>query len=705
MEFESQGAAGEPSLQIDLPPRPICGYLPPPFGGPALRILIVATNREKTPIPVAPIGACTIATVLSEAGHDVHFVDLMWSRDPKKELRRAVETARPELIGLSIRNMDNTSWMNNVWYLDDARDYVTIAREASGVPIMVGGPAVGVAPGPVTDYVGADWGIWGDGERGVVELAACLARGDDPSDLRGVVKPHGLGTGLHRVNEQYRVEEMGEIPNHRMWDWLDFRPYARHAAPLQIQSRRGCAFKCTYCNYPQIEGGSYRSKPTDKVVDEIAAMARGFPGVAIEFVDNTFNVPLPYALKLCDALIERKLDVTLHTNGFNPRATTPALMEKMHHAGFRQVMITPEVANDAMLTRMQKGFTMRHLRESVENRKHLFTIPSPMEFLWVFLLGGPGETKETMLETFRFIREEIPSKDMIFVQVGLRVYPNTPLQQEAIQEGVITADNELLKSFHYVSPALEPMWIYDTIMENIRGRSNITTRQGRDVFGLPLLPAPRRRAGHEGAGHVRAEGPEADEHVGAAERRAGVTLSGLHVVEHGFDQRVRADALSFPFEVPQDAMPQRHARDALHVGDADVLSLFEEGLDPCPQEQRLGAPGARPVADVAPGHLWCFGVVRVGRQHQANRVVDQLLFRQDLPGEAAHRQERRPVAHRADLGLQVRGRAQEDRAQFVERREGHVDLEEETVELRFGERVGPVHLQGVLRRDYEEGLR
>jgi hypothetical protein len=155
-------------------------------------------------------------------------------------------------------------------------------------------------------------------------------------------------------------------------------------------------------------------------------------------------------------------------------------------------MITPEVANDAMLSRMQKGFTMRHLRESVENRKHLFTVPSPMEFLWVFLLGGPGETKETMEETFRFIRDEIPSKDMIFVQVGLRVYPGTPLQREAIEEGVIDAENDLLKSFHYVSPQLEPMWIYDTVMENIRGRSNITTL--KDVMS-PAFPFYLRIAG------------------------------------------------------------------------------------------------------------------------------------------------------------------------------------------------------------------
>ncbi len=459
-----------------------------------MRVLIIATNREKAPVPVAPIGACNIATVLKGAGHDVQFVDLMWQRKPKKALEKAIADHSPEVIGLSIRNMDNTSWMNNVWYLDDAREYVRLARQAGGgVPILVGGPAVAVAPGPVVAYVEADHGIWGDGERSVVEYVAAVAEGSDPADVKGVVTPNaGASAGQHRVNEQYRVEELGSIPNHRMWEWLDFRHYVRNSGPLQIQSRRGCAFKCTYCNYPSIEGATYRQKPPGQVADEIAFMAKEFPGAAVEFVDNTFNVPLKYCISVLDAIIERNCGSALGTNGFNPRATSIELMEKMERAGFTQVLITPEVANDFMLERMGKGFTMKHLRKAVENRRWLLEQGSKMEWMWVFLLGGPGETKETLRETFAFIHDEIPPNDMIFVQVGLRVYPNTPLQMEAIELGAITAEDDLLSSFHFVSPELEPLWIYDELMANIRRRPNITTL--KDVMS-PFFPMYLRISG------------------------------------------------------------------------------------------------------------------------------------------------------------------------------------------------------------------
>lgn len=458
-----------------------------------MRILIVATNREKAPVPVAPIGACNIATVLDDAGHDVHFLDLMWERKPLKALEKAVQRIQPEAVGLSVRNLDNTSWMNNVWYLDDARDYVRMARSASGgVPVLVGGPSVAVAPGPVVAYLEADHGIWGDGERSVVELVATLESGGDAAGVKGVVTPNAGGPGLHRVNEQYRVEEMGAIPNHRMWTWLDFRNYVKNSGPLQIQSRRGCAFKCTYCNYPSIEGASYRQKPPEQVAEEIAMMAREYPGAAIEFVDNTFNVPLKYCLSLLDAIIEKDIGAPLGTNGFNPRATSIELMEKMERAGFTQVLITPEVATDSMLESLQKGFTMAHLRKAVEHRRWLLEQGSKMEWMWVFLLGGPGETKDTMRETFRFIQDEIPKDDMIFVQVGLRVYPNTPLQQQAIELGAIQADDDLLESYHFVSPELEPMWIYDELMKNINERPNITTL--KDVMS-PMFPYYLRLSG------------------------------------------------------------------------------------------------------------------------------------------------------------------------------------------------------------------
>lgn len=452
-----------------------------------MRILIVASNREKAPIPVAPIGAATIATVLKEAGHTVGFLDFMWLKKPLRDLERVIGKFKPDLVGISIRNVDNSSWMNNVWYLDDARGYVEAARRFSGgKPVIIGGPSVGVLPGPITAYVGADYAVWGDGERATVELVKQLEEDGKPSEVPGVVTPNFHGEGQHRVNEQFRVEELGAIPNHRMWEWLDFNLYVQRAGPLQIQTRRGCVFKCSYCIYPKIEGDTYRSKPPQQVADEVEFMAKSFPGAAIEFVDNTFNVPLNYTLKMLDAIIAKGLDLTLHTNGFNPRATSEELMEKMHQAGFSQVMITPEVANEQMLANLDKGFTMKQLNRAAQHRRWLQEQGSPMEWMWVFLLGGPGETKETVMDTFKWIEDEVPKGDMSFVQVGLRVYPDTPLHHRCIDMGVVKPEDDLLASYHFVSPELEPLWVYETLMDQIKKNPDITTLKDVMNPGFPF---------------------------------------------------------------------------------------------------------------------------------------------------------------------------------------------------------------------------
>ena len=152
-----------------------------------MRVLMVASNREKTPIPVAPIGASHIASVLAAAGHQVEFIDQMWERRPQQALERCIQRTQPELVGLSVRNLDNTSWLNQRWYLDDVRELVGVVRRTSSAPILVGGPAVGVLPGPVTAYIGADWGVWGDGERSARDVIDALDRGEDPSLIPGVV--------------------------------------------------------------------------------------------------------------------------------------------------------------------------------------------------------------------------------------------------------------------------------------------------------------------------------------------------------------------------------------------------------------------------------------------------------------------------------------------------------------------------------------
>ena len=113
-------------------------------------------------------------------------------------------------------------------------------------------------------------------------------------------------------------------------------------------------------------------------------------------------------------------------------------------------------------------------------------------WFWVFLLGGPGETEETALETLHFIEEHVPRTDLVFVQIGVRLYPKTALHGRAIEEGVVTPDQSLLPPTWYLSDQVAPERLKVLISEHIARNPNTST--AKDAYN-PLIPVFNRVAG------------------------------------------------------------------------------------------------------------------------------------------------------------------------------------------------------------------
>ena len=123
-----------------------------------VRILCINPNREQMPWPVIPVGLCLVATALDAGGHEVSFLDLTFERDPARQVERAVRRHRPEMIALGIRNIDNCNFEDPVFFLPRIREEVVVPLRtcAPGAILVVGGAAVNVCPGEITDYLGAE---------------------------------------------------------------------------------------------------------------------------------------------------------------------------------------------------------------------------------------------------------------------------------------------------------------------------------------------------------------------------------------------------------------------------------------------------------------------------------------------------------------------------------------------------------------------
>jgi radical SAM superfamily enzyme YgiQ (UPF0313 family) len=164
----------------------------------------------------------------------------------------------------------------------------------------------------------------------------------------------------------------------------------------------------------------------------------------------------------------------------NPAFLDDALLGVMETAGFRGIGITAESAVDKVLEGLGKNYRARDV-ENAACAVHRHSIPC----FWVFLLGGPGETRETVLETLEFARKEIRPSDPVFFNVGLRIYPGTPLEALARKEGVLTrAPEEMLEPVFYRSPQLDLAWLNATLGDAANRHLNFITPSD---FARPLL--------------------------------------------------------------------------------------------------------------------------------------------------------------------------------------------------------------------------
>jgi radical SAM superfamily enzyme YgiQ (UPF0313 family) len=428
-----------------------------------MNILIVSMNRNRTPVPVVPLGACMTAEAAERAGHRVRFLDMMFCRDLRAALVRELRQARPDAVGLSLRNIDNNDLRRSVAYFPEAASLVELVHRHSSAPVVLGGAAVGLMPRQLLRATGADIAVTGDGETVFPLLLNALSGGGSLREIPGVVSRDG--DALIARPFVPPGDAGWHIPDFSRW--IDVRRYLTMQATAPLQSKRGCPFRCVYCTYTLREGSSYRLVAPEQAARELERLrGQGFRDV--EFVDNVFNAPYEHALALCRAIEPGRHGVRLHTLELNPRFIDDRLLSAMERAGFASIGITPESAADRVLEGLNKDYHARDVRAAagVIGRHRL-------PCLWMFMLGGPGETRETVLETMEFARECITPRDVAFFNIGVRIYPGTGLEEIARRDGVLSLPPErMLDPVYYVSPRVDARWITEKVGEYMRTSKN-----------------------------------------------------------------------------------------------------------------------------------------------------------------------------------------------------------------------------------------
>ncbi len=408
-----------------------------------MRILLSATNFCTDPYAVYPLGMSVVAAVLKAAGHEVRQFDPLSCGAENYADRVAEEIADfcPELIGVSLRNLDNIDSRSvDDRLLGEALGVIRTLKRLSGVPMFIGGPGFSLYPERILELCGAEYGIRGEGEAAVLEVVEAAAR----------------GTGVGRVFAAPGPEQFGARYDRRIAEF-----YVRETHMLPVQTKRGCPFHCAYCTYPELEGRVMRMRDQEAVLRDLEYIRENFPEAMVYFVDSVFNDPGRLYEPLLREMIRRRLDIAW--SGFiTPAGVRDGDPELWAESGLIAADLGLDAATDETLSGLGKNFKFAEAERCARRMLELgIGVTSSVMF------GGPGETVETIRAGIANLRSLEPAYTAVFS--GIRLLAGAPLLEQARREGKVPAEWDGVGSLYYFAPGLNPEEVHNLLLAGFAG--------------------------------------------------------------------------------------------------------------------------------------------------------------------------------------------------------------------------------------------
>lgn len=404
----------------------------------ASRVLFISANTCADPYPVFPLGLAHVDAAVRRAGHETEWFDCKFEG---ASVAAKVAGFQPDYVGISLRNIDDVLIKKRQTFYGSL---VTLSEEIRSVarcPVILGGSGYSIFPAQLLALTGAEFGIHGEGELSLVDLLAALESGADYTRIPGLVYRQNGRTIINPKQSGTLAQTV--IPAHRPDRIMDY--YLQSSGMLNVQTQRGCAHECCYCTYPVIEGGRFRRRPVDAVVEELADLERRGATYFL-FVDSIFNSTPEHVAAVGEGILRR--GIKLRWGCFmRPTRLTRELMELMARAGLAHIEFGSDSFSDTVLAAYRKGFTFDDIATA-----NALARQTGVDCCHFLICGGPGETPETLQESY--LNSRRLEKGIILALVGMRVYPDTELFHRAQREGVVAADADLLPPRYYLSPAL-----------------------------------------------------------------------------------------------------------------------------------------------------------------------------------------------------------------------------------------------------------
>jgi tryptophan 2-C-methyltransferase len=447
--------------------------------------MLTLINPNRMNPPIAPIGIDYVATAARRAGLEVDVLDLGLEADPEPVLESYFAHHEPRLVGISFRNVDDCFWPSATWFVPDLGRLVGRVHELCRSPVVLGGVGFSVFAAEITAMTGAEFGIRGDGEGAIVALYRALAGGEDLGRVPGLVWRAGNRLAANPPAWPERLD----VPTTR--DAIDNRAYFARGGQAGVETKRGCPAECIYCADPVSKGKRVRLRPPAAVADEFEALAA--QGVTVvHLCDGEYNLPRSHALAVAVELAERR--IADRVRWYTYAAVVPfdaELARAMRSAGCVGIDFTGDSAADAILSHYRQEHRRSDLERAVRTCRE-----QGITCMVDLLLGGPGETPDTLRTTIEYLKELGP--DSVGASLGMRLYPETPVVELLGREGSWEENPSIRRRYTGPVDLLRPTFYLSQALGD-RPATLVRELIGGDPRFFP--PAEDAPGGHAGSDH------------------------------------------------------------------------------------------------------------------------------------------------------------------------------------------------------------
>jgi len=336
------------------------------------------------------MGLAMIAAVLEREGYQVTVVDTNALRLEAQSVIRYIADA--DVVGLTAMTPTVNTAINIACQVKRANPDLFMILGGAHATLL---PEETLTGAPEIDVI-----VRGEGEETIIELLRALEHKQPLDSISGITRREdGKVVSSPARPANVNLDSLPFLAYHLL-PWRRYRPHPPHGKALPfaaIITSRGCPYQCAYCSKP-IFGGKFRGQSPERVVEEVAYYRERFGVKELAFYDDVFTLNKKRAYAIADGLIKKGLKIhwTCETR---VNLVDKELLHHMKQAGCYAIAYGIESASQEILDTLHKDITLEQAEEAVR-----LTQEVGLQTIGYFMIGSPGESRETIVETIKFAK-------------------------------------------------------------------------------------------------------------------------------------------------------------------------------------------------------------------------------------------------------------------------------------------------------------